>query len=141
MPETSAPLRGMFVAESGHCTAEAVGVLMREIDGRCARLTVAAVAAGNPLLALWAPLAGYDPVSGRDARVAEASRAAQRTVGLFPEHISVSHQSAACWRDVLRLMHPEAYDLIAVSGLPARRSDRRALRQAADRAGSRIVYA
>ena len=141
MEERSAPLRGMFVAESGHCTAEAVGVLLREIGGRCARLTVAAVAPGNTLVALWAPLAGLDPVSGRDERIAEASRAAHRTVGLFPAHISVSHQSAACWRDVLRLMDPEAYDLIAVSGLPARRGDRRALRRAADRAGARMVYA
>ena len=111
------------------------------IGGRCARLTVAAVAPGNALVALWAPLAGYDPASGRDDRIAEASRAAHRTVGLFPAHISVSHQSAACWRDVLRLIDPEAYDLIAVSGLPARRRDRRALRQAADRAGARMVYA
>jgi hypothetical protein len=71
----------------------------------------------------------------------QAADAAKRTVGLFPDHIPVSHMSAACWRDAVRMIGVGAYDLIAVAGLPGRRRERRALLRAAESSGTRLVYA
>ncbi len=141
MEEGSRPLRGMLVAESDRFTARAVEALLRAIDGRCARLTVAAVTSSESRLTIFAPMAGYDPVRGRDDRIAAASRAALLAVGLFPEHVPVRHCATECWRDVLHIVRSESYDLLALSGLPARRRDRSALEQASKVSGTRFVFA
>ena len=141
MEPGSRPLRGMLVAESDSFTAQAAEALLRVIGGRCARLTVAAVTASESPMTIFAPLAGYDPIRGRDDRIAAAGRAALLAVGLFPEHVEVSHRAAECWRDVLHMVRSESYDLLVLSGLPARRRDRNALGQASKVSGTHFVFA
>jgi len=132
-------LRGMLVTESEHDATGAVRVMLDRLDGRCSKLTVAAVVPrGHPLLP-WAPLAGVPVEPVREERLVGAGQAACGLVRDVSAELSVDHRAAGSWKHLLRIVADERYDVMVLAARPSSWRDRRLVRKASRSGDLRVL--
>jgi hypothetical protein len=112
------------VADSDIC-----GV-MRRIEGRCTRLTVAVVVSPPGPLTYLGPFSGVLLVEHvqRELQV-EAERRARRLPCLAPDGLCVEHLVSASWTDLVRHARCRGYDTVLLADRPTRLRDRLLVRR------------
>jgi hypothetical protein len=140
-------MRALILAETGHCTIDAVTAAAAVIDADCVHVTVAAVAEpDSPWAAsaaignschVCAPVPGIEDDLVRSGKPLQlAARAACCAVVAVPVSVQVTHCAAADW--CIAIAMACEYDLVVVASAPSRIRDRRLLRKISRR-GVRLV--
>src|SRR4051794_19991439 len=136
MEENRSSVRAMLAFENDAAAVAALEEARRQ--GRCQRVTIAAVAAPPHATSPWAALAGLSPDEDRRAAITAADRCARRTADLAPSDVAVEHHSESCWRTLLLAAVSGPYDVLIIGAPPHRWRDRRRLRRAS-KLGPRLV--